>query len=96
MIRNPNTPVTPYAVAYTFMMEPAAAPTAPPIIPAMKGLTNLTLTPKMAGSVIPRNAESEAGRAMDLIFLFFVFNATARAAAPCATFAAVAIGIQIF
>ena len=42
------------------------------------------------------NAESEAGRAIDFVFLFFVFNDTARAAAPCATLAAVAIGIQTF
>ena len=46
--------------------------------------------------MIPRNEEREAGRAMDFIFLFFVRIASARAAAPCATLAAVAMGIQVF
>ena len=81
VIRKPNKPVTPFAVAYTFIIEETAAPQAPPIIPAMKALINRIFTPKMAGSVIPIKAEREAGSAMDLVFLFFVFRATARAAA---------------
>ena len=49
---------------------------------------------KIAGSVMPMNAESEAGSAMDLSFLFLVLSATASAAPPCATFAAEASGSQ--
>ena len=45
---------------------------------------------------MPIKAERDAGRAMERIFLFLVLKATANAAAPCATFAAVAMGIQVF
>ena len=45
---------------------------------------------------MPRNADREAGSAMDLIFLLRVLTPTASAAAPWATLAAVAIGIQMF
>ena len=40
------------------------------------------------------NALREDGRARDFTFLSFDFTATARAAAPCATFAALASGSQ--
>ena len=63
--------------------------------PAIKDFINLKFTPKITGSVIPRNAEREAGSASSFIFLFFVFMAIARAAPPWATLAAVAIGIQV-
>ena len=60
----------------------------------MNGLKNLRFTPKIAGSVIPINALKDDGSASDLIFLSFDFIATARAAAPCAMFAALASGSQ--
>ena len=43
---------------------------------------------------MPMKADSEAGSAMDLSFLSRVLRATAKAAAPCATFAADASGSQ--
>ncbi len=70
------------------------APTAPPIEPNIKGFINLMFTPKIAGSVIPSIQESEEGNATLFIFAFLLFNATARQAPPCATFAAQAIGSQ--
>ena len=45
---------------------------------------------------MPRKAEREAGSASAFVFLFRVLTARARAAAPWATFAAVAMGIQVF
>ena len=60
----------------------------------MNGLKNRRFTPKMAGSVIPINALKDEGSASDFTFLSLDFNATARAAAPCATFAALASGSQ--
>ena len=96
VIRKPNRPVTPFAVAYTFMMEATAPPQAPPIMPAMKGRPKRIFTPKMAGSVMPMKAEREAGSAIAFVFLLVVLKATAIAAAPCATFAAVAMGIHVF
>ena len=68
VMSSPKRPVTPFAVAYTFIIEARAAPQAPPIIPAMNGRINLTLTPNIAGSVMPRKAESDAGRAIALVF----------------------------
>ena len=50
----------------------------------------------MAGSVMPKKAEREAGKATDLFFRFLVLMAKASAAAPWATLAAVAMGIQVF
>ena len=87
-------PVTPVPVAPRPTIEAYSAPHAPPIEPAMNGRKNRRLTPKMAGSVMPMNAESEAGSAMLLSFLFRVLSATASAAPPCATFAAEASGSQ--
>ena len=52
------------------------------------------LIPKMAGSVMPREAESEEGRATDLVFWFLTFSATARHAPNWAKLAAEAMGIQ--
>ena len=60
----------------------------------MNGLKNLKFTPKIAGSVIPINALSDDGSARDLIFLSLDLIPTANAAAPCATFAALASGSQ--
>ena len=92
MVRYPGIPVTPYAVAPILEIAPKTAPHAPPIIPQINGFINRKFTPKIAGSVMPIKAERDAGRAMERIFLFLVLKATANAAAPCATFAAVAIG----
>ena len=46
------------------------------------GYFNLSVTPNMAGSVIPRSAEIPEAEQMDLIFWFFVMRSTARTAAP--------------
>ena len=53
------------------------------------------LIPKIAGSVMPRDAESEDGSATDLVFWFFTLSATARHAPNCAKLAAEAMGIQV-
>ena len=90
----PNIPVTPVPVAPSLIMEANIAPTAPPRHPAMKGLKNLKFTPKIAGSVIPINAESDDGKQRLLILGSFVFTATARQAPPCATLTADARGNQ--
>ena len=49
-------------------MDAKNAPTAPPIIPQTKGFMNRKLIPKMAGSVMPREAEREAGKATARVF----------------------------
>ena len=90
----PNIPVTPVAVAPSPTMEAYIAPHAPPIHPAIKGLKYLKFTPNMAGSVIPKNAESEDGKLNPLSFLSEVFTPTARHAAPCAILHAEASGSQ--
>ena len=76
-------------------MAPTAAPQAPPIMPQTSGLTRRRLTPKMAGSVIPKNAEREDGRARFLNLWFLVLRATAKQAAPCAKLAEEAMGIHV-
>ena len=53
-------------------------------------------TPKIAGSVIPSAADNAEGTATDFVLAFLALRPTARQAAPCAKFAADAIGIQIF
>ena len=45
------------------------------------------LTPKRAGSVIPRRADTPAEDARPLVFSLFVKNKMAKVAAPCATLA---------
>ena len=92
--RIPKIPVTPVPFAPRCTREAYRAPHPPPMHPAMNGLKNLKFTPKIAGSVIPMNALSDEGSASDLIFLSLDLSATARAAAPCATFAALASGSQ--
>ena len=68
VIRNPNTPVIPYALAPTCIIPATRPPAAPPIHPAIKGFTYLKFTPKIAGSVIPRNADNDAGNATERVF----------------------------
>ena len=75
-------------------MEAYKAPAAPPMAPQIKGLKNLRLTPKIAGSVIPIKQDIAEGIAIDLVLWFLVFKATAKVAAPCAIFAAEAKGSQ--
>ena len=70
------------------------APTPPPMQAQINGRKKRMLTPKMAGSVMPMNADSEDGSAIALSFLSRVLSATASAAAPCAMFAAEASGSQ--
>ena len=67
----------------------------PPIIPAIMGLKNLKLIPKIAGSVIPSAAESEEGIATTFVRLLRALRPTARHAPNCAKFAALAIGIHV-
>ena len=90
----PNIPVTPVPVAPSLIMETNMAPTAPPRHPARKGLKNLRLTPNIAGSVIPINAESDEGKQRLFIFGSFDLTAIARQAPPCAILAADARGSQ--
>ena len=70
------------------------APAAPPIQPAINGLKNLKFTPKRAGSVMPKKAESEEGSPRLFILGSLAFNPTARQAAPCAILQAEARGSQ--
>ena len=76
------------------VMEAKSAPHAPPRQPMINGFPKRRFTPKIAGSVIPMHALKADGTAMDLIFWFFDFRPTARAAPPCATLAADASGSQ--
>ena len=78
----PKIPVTPVAVAPRCTMEAYIAPQAPPIQPAIKGLKYLRFTPNIAGSVIPKKADKEAGKLRPLSFLSEVLTPTARQAAP--------------
>ena len=78
------------------MIAPNTAPAAPPTIAQRKGFINLKLTPKIAGSVIPSDAERDAGTATDFVLIFLALIPTARQAPNCAKFAADAIGIQVF
>ena len=71
------------------------APTAPPIMPHTNGFIKRKLIPKIAGSVIPSEADSEDGSATDFVFWFFTFSATARQAPNWAKLAAEAMGIQV-
>ena len=65
-------------------------PAAP--IPMKKGQRSRRLTPKMAGSVIPKSAETPPAPASPFILASRVLRNTARATAPCATLAMEAIG----
>lgn len=69
-------------------------PTAPPINPIIKGFTYLKLTPKMAGSVIPKKADNAEGNANAFNFFDLVFNPTAKVAPPCAAIAQVIIALK--
>ena len=77
-------------------IAPTRAPTAPPIAANTNGFIKRRLTPNIAGSVIPKEAESADGIAIVLRFAFLVFRPTARQAPNCAKFAAEAIGIHVF
>ena len=57
-----------------------------------KGQRRRRLTPKIAGSVMPKTAETPPAPARPLSLASRVLKKTARAAAPCATFAMEAIG----
>ena len=92
--RIPKIPVTPVPVAPRDVIDANIAPHPPPIQAQINGLKNLIFTPKIAGSVIPINADKEDGNAIAFNFWSLVFNATANAAAPCAIFAADASGSQ--
>ena len=95
MVRYPGIPVTPYADAPMPMNAATRAPTAPPIMPPTKGFMKRMLTPKIAGSVIPRAADMDEGIATALVFWFLHLIPTARQAPNCAKLAAEAMGIQV-
>ncbi len=61
-------------------------------MPMKKGQRRRRLTPKMAGSVMPKSADAPPAPARPFILASRVLKKTARAAAPCATFAMEAIG----
>ena len=77
-------------------IAPTRAPTAPPTAANTNGFIKRKFTPKIAGSVIPREADNADGIAIVLRFAFFVFRPTAKQAPNCAKFAAEAIGIHVF
>ena len=77
-------------------IAPTKAPIAPPTAANTNGFIKRRLTPKIAGSVIPKEAESADGIATVLRLAFFVLSPTARQAPNCAKFAAEAIGIHVF
>ena len=77
-------------------IAPTKAPIAPPTAANTNGFIKRKFTPKIAGSVIPKEAESADGIAIVLRFAFFVFRPTAKQAPNCAKFAAEAIGIHVF
>ena len=85
MDRNPGSPAAPNACAKTPVAAQYALPTAEPMIAAQNGYFNFSVTPNIAGSVIPSNAETPDAEQIDFIFSFFVKNKTANTAAPCAT-----------
>ena len=64
--------------------------------PAMKGFMKRKFTPKMAGSVMPSDADSEEGSATDFSLALRHLMATARQAPNWAKLAAEAMGIQMF
>ena len=61
-------------------------------MPMKKGQRRRRLTPKMAGSVMPKSADAPPAPASPLILASAVLKKTASAAAPWATFAMEAIG----
>ena len=69
----------------TIPLSPAYNPAiAPPIIEAIKGFFNLSVTPKSEGSVMPINADKPADPASCFKSLFLVLTATASVAPACA------------
>ena len=66
--------------------NPSKAERAPPKAPAnnerTNGLRNRKFTPKITGSVIPRNADKAAGNVNAFNFGLFVLTPIATAAAP--------------
>ena len=92
--RMPKMPVTPVPEAARPAIEANMAPRPPPTQPATKGLTKRRLTPKIAGSVMPMNAESEEGRASERTLTSRVLRATASAAPAWPMLAALASGSQ--
>ena len=63
------------------------------MIAPINGYLNLRFTPNIAGSVIPKSADTPAADATPFNFLlFFIMINAANAAPPCATLDIVAIG----
>ena len=85
--RNPRKPADPRETATTWRRPAKRAPTAEPIRAQKNGNLYFKLTPKRAGSVIPRRADTPAEDARPLVFSLFVKNKMAKVAAPCATLA---------
>ena len=90
--KNPGRPAAPNADANTLFNPIHALPTALPTIAPQNGYLSLKLTPNIAGSVIPNNAEIPDADEIDFIFVFLENTNTARTAAPCATLDIDAIG----
>ena len=90
---NPGNPAVPNAIALTLKKAIYAEPIPDPTIAPIKGYLSFKLTPNIAGSVIPSNAEIPAADATPFNFLFcLIIKNAAIAAPPCATLDIVAIG----
>ena len=92
----PGITVTDIPVPARFNTDAKNPPTAPPTRPHTKGFTNLRLTPKIAGSVIPSEAESADGKARALSFSSLVLIPTASVAPACAEVAAEISALKAF
>ena len=85
--KNPKNPADPRATAPTLKIPAINEAMHEPTKAQKNGNLNFKLTPKIAGSVIPNNAETPADEAKPFVFLSFVKVIKAKVAAPCATLA---------
>ena len=81
MATKPRMPAEPSDMERRSKRLTRAEPKAEPIMPQKNAQRIRRLTPKMAGSVIPKKAEAEAAPARPLIFWFFTKRKIASAAA---------------
>ena len=88
----PTKPAAPRAWPRTSKSATPADPIAAATMPMKKGQRRRRLTPKIAGSVMPKTAEAPPAPARPLSLASRVLAKTARAAAPWAMFAMEAIG----
>ena len=92
MDTKPTKPAAPRAWPRTLSRATPAALMAAAPMPMKKGQRRRRLTPKMAGSVMPKTAEAPLAPARPFILASRVLKKTARATAPWATLAMEAMG----